>query len=242
VSTLRVERASKNFGGLRAVHEVSFLVESGEIVGLIGPNGAGKTTLLNCISGVYPLTAGKVWLDEHDITHWSPHRICRAGIARTFQIPRPFSRMSVKENVLVSWRGKETDVAEILRVVDLASKADTLASGLTFHERRRLEVARALAARPRFLLLDEVMAGLNPTETAEMLKLIRKIRDQMQITILWVEHVMGAVMECADRIIVLHQGTKLIEGLPQEIANDARVIEVYLGERYQFKGERLAQG
>jgi len=242
VNTLRVEQAIKDFGGLRAVHDVSLSVQPGGIIGLIGPNGAGKTTLINCISGVYRLTAGKVWLGDQDVTRWRPHKICHAGIARTFQIPRPFPRMTVRENVLVSSRGRASNIEEPLDLVGLAHKSDIAARGLTFHERRKLEIARALAARPRFLLLDEVMAGLNPTETVEMADLLCKIRSDLKIGMLWIEHVMGAVMEYADWIIVLHQGAKLTEGQPQEIANDANVIEVYLGERYKFKEEQIAQG
>ncbi|MGQ9600392.1 MAG: ABC transporter ATP-binding protein [Anaerolineae bacterium] len=239
---LRVERAIKDFGGLRAVADVSLELRPNEIVGLIGPNGAGKTTLINCISGVLKLTSGQVWLNDHNITRWRPHKICQAGIARTFQIPRSFPRLTVWENILVSSRAGEDHARAKLEQVGLAAKADLRASSLTFHERRKLEIARALAAQPLFLLLDEVMAGLNPTETVEMVNLLCQIRSSLQIGILWVEHVMGAVMECADRIIVLHQGTKLVEGLPAEIANDPQVIEVYLGERYEFREERRAQG
>ena len=240
--SLRVERASKDFGGLRAVNDVSLELGPAEIVGLIGPNGAGKTTLINCISGVLRLTSGRVWLGERDVTRWRPHRICRAGAARTFQIPRTFPRLTVRENLLVSSRGGGNDIHHKLEMVGLGDKVGLPASSLTFHERRKLEIARALAAHPRFLLIDEVMAGLNATETAEMVQLMCRIRTELEIGILWVEHVMGAVMECAGRIVVLYQGAKLLEGCPAEIANDARVIEVYLGERYEFREEERAQG
>ena len=236
MTTLRLERASRSFGGLQAVYDVSFGVEPGEIVGLIGPNGAGKTTLINCVSGVFHFNSGKVWLGSQDVTRWRPHKICHAGIARTFQIPRPFPRMTARENVLVAARCPEREAVEKLEMVGLGQKAEVVANSLTFHERRKLEVARALAARPQFLLLDEVMAGLNPTETAEMVGLVAHIRRELEIAILWVEHVMGAVMEAADRMVVLYQGTKLVEGPPREVANNPQVIEVYLGEQYQFKG------
>ncbi|MGQ9676415.1 MAG: ABC transporter ATP-binding protein [Chloroflexota bacterium] len=242
METLRVERGTKSFGGLCAVRDVSFDVQPGEILALIGPNGAGKSTLINCISGVYRLTSGTVWLGDRNITGWRPHRVCRAGVARTFQIPRPFSRMTARENVLVATGVGANYGIEALGLVGLERKAEVVASSLTFHERRKLEIARALAARPRFLLLDEVMAGLNPTETVEMVALIQQIRARMNLSILWVEHVMGAVMECADRMVVLYQGAKLTEGQPRVIANDPKVIEVYLGERYEFKGDQLVKG
>ncbi|MGC8874428.1 MAG: ABC transporter ATP-binding protein [Chloroflexia bacterium] len=159
METLRVERVTKNFGGLRAISDVSLEVHEGEILGLIGPNGAGKSTLINCISGVYRPNSGRIWLGKRDITGWSPHAVCRAGIARTFQIPRPFPRLTARENVLVASFPKASDPLEALERVGLRAKADSLARDLTFHERRKLEIARALAAQPRFLLLDEVMGG-----------------------------------------------------------------------------------
>lgn len=240
METLRVEHVVKNFGGLRAINDVSLEVREGEILGLIGPNGAGKSTLINCITGVFKPNSGRIWLGQRDITGWSPHAVCRAGIARTFQIPRPFPRLTARENVLVASFHRESDPLEALERVGLRAKADVPARDLTFHERRKLEIARALATRPRFLLLDEVMAGLNPTETAEMVALVRQLRQELGLSMLWVEHVMGAIMECADRLVVLHQGALLAEGTPREIANDPQVIEVYLGERYAFKEERLA--
>jgi branched-chain amino acid transport system ATP-binding protein len=240
METLRVEHVVKSFGGLRAISDVSLEVRAGEILGLIGPNGAGKSTLINCISGVYKPNSGRIWLGKRDITGRSPHAVCRAGIARTFQIPRPFPRLTARENVQVASFRRGDDALDALGRVGLAAKADVLARDLTFHERRKLEIARALAARPRFLLLDEVMAGLNPTETAEMVDLVRHLRQELGLSMLWVEHVMGAIMECADRLVVLHQGSLLAEGSPREIANNPQVIEVYLGERYAFKEERVA--
>lgn len=239
---LLVDGASKSFGGLRAISDVSLGVRQAEILGLIGPNGAGKTTLLNCISGIEKLDAGRVLLDDREITRWPAHRRCRAGVARTFQIPRPFPRMTVRDNVLVSALSAQGNADGVLRLMGLSHKVETAAKALTFHERRRLELARALAAEPKFLLLDEVMAGLNPTETAEMVELVRQVRRDFDIGILWVEHVMGAIMECADRIVVLDQGVKLKEGIPKEIADDPDVVEIYLGEQYQFEGGEVAQG
>lgn len=226
---------TKYFGGLAALKDVNFEIEEGEIVGLIGPNGSGKTTLLNCISGVLVPTSGQIFFFGRDITGLKPHKICKLGIGRTFQIPRPFMNMTVLENAMVCTDGDEEKAMEAIRHVNLEEKRNVLAKTLTFHERRRLEVARALAVNPKIILLDEVAAGLNPKEIVEFTGLIRKIRDELGITILWVEHVMKAIMTTAERIIVLNKGTKITEGTPKEVAENPEVIEAYLGEEYKIE-------
>ena len=242
MAILEISGVSKNFGGLPALRDVSFEVEEGDIVGVIGPNGAGKTTLLNCISGVFPLSAGVVRLSGQVVSGLKPHQVCRAGMGRTFQIPRPFGRMTVIENLGVSNRHPGRDLRPFLETVGLSEKTNVPANRLTFHERRRLELARALSTDPQVLLLDEIMAGLNPTETVEMVALMRSIHQGTGLTILWIEHVMRAIMESATRLVVLHQGQKLLEGSPQEIARHPQVVEIYLGEKYQFKGNSHASG
>lgn len=242
MAILEISGVSKKFGGLPALRDVSFEVEKGDIVGVIGPNGAGKTTLLNCISGVFPLSAGVIKLSGQVISGLKPHQVCRAGMGRTFQIPRPFGRMTVIENLGVSNRHPGRDLRPFLKTVGLAEKTNVPANRLTFHERRRLELARALSTDPQVLLLDEIMAGLNPTETVEMVALMRSIHQGTGLTILWIEHVMRAIMESAYRLVVLHQGQKLLEGSPQEIARHPQVVEIYLGEKYQFKGYSHASG
>jgi len=242
VAILEISGVSKNFGGLPALRDVSFEIVKGDIVGVIGPNGAGKTTLLNCISGVFPLSAGVVRLSGQVVSGLKPHQVCRAGMGRTFQIPRPFGRMTVIENLGVSNRHPGRDLRPFLETVGLSEKTNVPANRLTFHERRRLELARALSTDPQVLLLDEIMAGLNPTETVEMVALMRSIHQGTGLTILWIEHVMRAIMESATRLVVLHQGQKLLEGSPQEIARHPQVVEIYLGEKYQFKGNSHASG
>jgi len=236
---LEGKNLTKHFGGLAAVHQVDFDIHEGEVVGLIGPNGAGKTTLFNLISGSLPTTGGEVRYKGKKITGLKPDQICKRGIARTFQSAKLFAGMSVFENVLaaslfgtkrtISVPDAEREAAELLEFVELSPVREMLARDLAIAHRKRLEVARALATKPDLLMFDEVMAGLNPTEVAQAMELITKIREK-GITIFMIEHVMKAIMNVCDRIIVLHHGSKIAEGTPEEIATSRTVIEVYLGE------------
>jgi len=239
---LELHAVSKHFGGLAAVDKVEFAVEQGEILGIIGPNGAGKTTLLNCISALEPLTAGEIVFKGQRIDTLKPHQIAQLGIGRTFQIVKPFIGLTVKENVAVgamyghTARGESVGKAmhqaqEIMERVNLAHKGDYATDEITVADRKRLELARALAMQPELLLLDEVMAGLNPRETDEMMEVAQEI-NRRGVTILIIEHVMRAIMGISHRIVVMHHGKLIAAGTPQEIANDDRVIEAYLGERY----------
>jgi branched-chain amino acid transport system ATP-binding protein len=236
---LAVESVSKRFGGLRAVSNVSFQVGEGEILGLIGPNGAGKTTLFNLVAGTVPLDEGTIYFDGKYITGFAPHAICRSGIARTFQVARPFSAMTCAENVTVALIGRKKSVPisdqpgiikETLSYVGLAGKERILSRDLNLIDKKRLELARALATNPKMLLLDEVLGGLSSLEMSQALGLIRTIRNRLNITIVWIEHVMGAVMSVCDRLLVLDQGQLICEGSPEIVSNDPRVIEAYLGE------------
>jgi branched-chain amino acid transport system ATP-binding protein len=237
VSTLlAVEGVSKRFRGLKAVDDVSFAVPKGGIVALIGPNGAGKTTTFNLIAGVYAPDAGRVVLDGHDVTGVRPDRACHAGIGRTFQIVKPFGALTVAENVLVGALRRSADVvagrgraAHLLERLGLADKAALPAHSLTLPERKRLETARALATEPKILLLDEVMAGLRPTETDVMVAALRRLNAEHGLTLLLTEHVMRAVMALAQRVYVLHHGEVIAEGTPAEVTRDARVLSSYLG-------------
>jgi branched-chain amino acid transport system ATP-binding protein len=235
---LKGESITKKFGGLLVLKDVNFEVYRGEILGLIGPNGAGKTTLFNIISGLFPPTSGKIIFEGRDITGLKQHQICKLGIARTFQLIRPFNNMSVLENVMsgaLFGRGGTVSMEKAreraLFVLDFVGlkKRDVPAKSLTLHEKKMLEIARALATNPKVLLIDEVMAGLNATEIEDTMKLIRKIRDELGVTVIWIEHVMRAVMSLAERIIVLAYGVVIAEGKPEEVANDQAVIEAYLG-------------
>jgi len=229
---------TKAFGGLQAVKDLSFALRDGEILGIIGPNGAGKTTLFNLLTGFYRPDAGRVFFKGQNITGLRPHQICKRGLARTFQITQPFANLTVLENVkigaysrLPSSREATQEALRILGTVGLYEKRDELASALSVGHRKNLELAKALATRPELILLDEVVAGLNPKEGDDMIAYIKGIREQ-GITILLIEHVMKAIMSLCNRIIVIHYGERIAEGVPEEISKDPRVIEAYLGEEY----------
>ena len=235
---LELDRVTKRFGGLTAVSNVSFTVPAGQILGIIGPNGAGKTTLFNVISGYYRPESGRVVFAGHDVTGQAPHVICRLGLTRTFQLVKPFGNLSVIDNVMIGALTRLPTVSsarlEAERVVEacgLAAHAAGQARTLPIGLRKRLEVARALATRPRLLLLDEVMAGLNPTELAGMVELIRRLHAD-GLTLIVIEHIMAAMMRLAQRIVVLHHGEAIAEGAPAAITQDRRVVDAYLGEEF----------
>jgi ABC-type branched-subunit amino acid transport system ATPase component len=225
---------------LAAITDLNFSVREGEIFGIIGPNGAGKSTLFNVLSSVYPQDAGRVSFRDRDLSAFNKsHRICRLGIGRTFQLVKPFENITVLENVMVGafCRRSQSRVAarlalEVLEFVGMADKKEALGHTLTLADKKRLELARALATEPQILLLDEVMAGLTSTEVVEAISLIQKIRDQ-GLTVLVVEHVMQAIMSLSDRVMVLAEGRKIMEGTPQEVIRDQRVIKAYLGKDYE---------
>ena len=237
MSLLRAEGISKSFRGLKAVTNASFEVPEGSINALIGPNGAGKTTIFNMVAGVFPPDSGSISFEGKAIHGLRPDQVCAAGIGRTFQIVKPFAGLSVLENVMVGAFLRETSApgarrvaTEILERLQLGPKRDLPASSLTLPDRKRLEVARALATRPKLLLLDEVMAGLRPTETDQMVEVFRELNRSQGLTILLIEHVMRAVMALAQHIGVLHHGEVIARGTPQEIVRNPQVLECYLGE------------
>ncbi len=235
---LQVKGVTKRFGGLTAVNNVTFNLPRGQILGLIGPNGAGKTTLFNVINGVYAPTEGNIVFMGTDISGWHPYDVVKLGLARTHQIVRPLNDLTVLENVMAgacyghenkSLKEAQVIADEVMDFLGLAERRDMLAGSLNVAQKKRLEMARALASRPYMLLLDEVLAGLNPTEIAEMVEVVLKIREQ-GVIILIIEHVMHALMNVSDRVIVLDYGILIAEGSPEEIANNPKVIEAYLGD------------
>ncbi len=239
---LQARRVTKLFGGLAAVSLVSFDLRQGEILGLIGPNGSGKTTLVNVVTGTLPYSDGDVLFQGRSIRGLPPYEIGRLGLSRTFQVVKPFRNLTVAQNVMVGAlfgaRGGARELPsarrqaeEVLEFVGLAHRAQAPAEGLNVPERKRMELARALAMRPTILFLDEVMAGLNPTEIDDAVKLIKRIRDR-GVTLVVIEHVMKAIRSVSDRIMVLYHGEKLTEGLPQEVLNNPDVVSAYLGRRY----------
>jgi branched-chain amino acid transport system ATP-binding protein len=242
----QVNGLTKHFGGLSAVQDVSFGIETREIVSLIGPNGAGKTTIFNLISGVYAPDSGEILLDNENLIGRKPFEICQKGIGRTFQIMQPFPHMTVVENVItsglfgrvpkVSMKQAEEEAIELCHLVGLGGKMKAYPRNLTVADQKRIEIARALAVKPKILLLDEVMAGLTPTETDEAIGLVHHLREN-GTTIFLIEHVMKVVMGISDRVIVLHHGEKIAEGTSDSVANDPKVVEAYLGERIEDSEE-----
>ncbi|RJR32070.1 MAG: ABC transporter ATP-binding protein [Desulfobacteraceae bacterium] len=235
---LELKNLVKAFGGLKAVNNVSFQVEKGEIFGLIGPNGSGKTTIFNCINNFYPITAGEVLFKGRSIGGLKTHKVCHLGIGRTFQVVKPLARLSVMDNVTASAfcrvnsiREAKAEAEGILDFTNLRGEADKPAKSLPIAGRKRLEIARALATKPELLLLDETAAGLNPSELDEAIDLIKKIRES-GITILIVEHIMKVIMTISDRIHAINFGQTIAEGTPKQVANNQAVIEAYLGEEY----------
>jgi branched-chain amino acid transport system ATP-binding protein len=237
VRLLEVERLTRSFGGVRAVSEVTFAVDEGQVIGVMGPNGSGKTTLFNLITGALAPDAGAVRLRGTDITGWAPHRVCGAGIARTFQLVRPFPSLTALDNVLVGRcfgrprdrrRSATAEARRLLALVGLEGRAERPAAELTLMDKKRLELARALATAPHLLLLDEFMAGLNPAETETAIALIRRLQSE-GVTVLMVEHIVWALMELSQRLVVLSAGEKVAEGPPAAVAADPTVIEIYLG-------------
>jgi branched-chain amino acid transport system ATP-binding protein len=235
---LELDRVTKRFGGLTAVSNVSFTVPAGQILGIIGPNGAGKTTLFNVISGYYRPESGRVVFAGHDVTGQAPHAICRLGLTRTFQLVKPFGNLSVIDNVMIgaltrlpTVSSARLEAEHVVEACGLAAHAAGQARTLPIGLRKRLEVARALATRPRLLLLDEVMAGLNPTELGGMVELIRRLHAD-GLTLIVIEHIMAAMMRLAQRIVVLHHGEAIAEGAPAAITQDRRVVDAYLGEEF----------
>ena len=237
----RVENLIKYFGGLAAVNNVSFEVQKGEIFGLIGPNGSGKTTIFNLISSYHPVSSGKIYFNDQDITAYKTHKVCKSGIGRTFQVVKPLGRLSVLDNVIaaafakVQTKHEARDLAlETLEFCELAHRKDVIAKSLSIGERKRLEITRAMATKPKLLLLDETAAGLNPSELDAAIDLILKIRDR-GVTIIIVEHIMKVIMTISDRIHAINFGQTIAQGTPKEVADNPAVIEAYLGEEYAHR-------
>jgi len=239
MSILKLENLTKHFGGLTAVDHVSLDVNEGEILGLIGPNGSGKTTLFNLINSFYPVSSGSIAFNGHDITDSSTNEIAKLGIGRTFQVVKPLKRLSVIDNIMAgafaresSFAGARKVAAEVLEFCYLDDVAEMKAGSLPIAGRKRLEIAKALATRPSLLLLDETAAGLNPTELQQAIDIIKKIRDELGITIVIVEHIMRVIMTISDRIHAIAHGATIAEGTPEEVSLDPAVIEAYLGSDF----------
>ena len=239
MALLEVQHVTKDFGGLRANSDITFSMEKGELVGLIGPNGAGKTTLFNCISGLHPLTSGRIIFNGEDISELKAHEVARHGLARTFQVYAASGDLSVEENVMVgcfmhnrSRARAKAKADEILSYLKLDNLSDYLVSELPVAAQKRVTMATALGTNPKLLLLDEVAAGLNPSEIEEILASIKHVHYELGVTVMLIEHVMELVMKISDRVVVLDSGQKIAHGNPEEIARDPAVIKAYLGERY----------
>ena len=241
---LTVKNITKRFGGIVAVRDVSFEIHKGETLGFIGPNGAGKSTVVNVLSGLLPADAGEVELDGVNITRMKPYQRTHLGLARTYQIPRPFPELTALASVATSalcgkkrrnqsFEDAAVEATHYLEFVGLFSKRNILARDLTFYQLRMLELARALATTPKLLFIDEVMAGLNPGEAKSAIRLIARAKEQFGVTIFWIEHVMAVLMEAADRIVAINYGAKLAEGTPEEVVNNEEVIEAYLGRGWK---------
>lgn len=238
MALLTVDKVVKQFGGLTAVNAVDMCVEKNQIVGVIGPNGAGKTTLFNCIAGAFPPTSGSIQFEGQEMAGKKPYEICQLGITRTFQVVKPFASKTVLYNTMVGAFANtnalgeaRSKALEVLKILDLHEKKDVVSKNLTLPERKRLELARALATEPKLLLLDEVMAGLRPSEVTEMLPVIRRI-NQVGVSIIIVEHIMQAIMNLSEKVYVINFGKKIAEGTPHEVLADEEVVKAYLGEQY----------